>query len=200
MSESMNLNEEYVFSLFANYLETQMSLADYLPTQIAQAAQKMVECLLQDGKILICGNGASSANALHFSTALTHQYTVERPALPVIVLSHDCTVLSTSANIGEYAHVFSRQIQALGNDKDLLLILTTNCDSNSLMHAVDAAKERQMNVVVLNGQQSSALSRHLGSEDVEIRVKLAHPARVRETHLFILHCFCDLIDKALFGS
>lgn len=192
--------EDFVRGLYAEYLELQMSLADYLPEKISSASQKLVNCLLQDGKILICGNGASSANALHFSTALIHQYKVERPALPVIVLSHDCTVLSTSANIGEYAHVFSRQIQALGGEKDLLLILTTNGDSNSLIHAVDTAKERGMEAIVLNGHHGGILSNHLGPKDLEIRVAIPHAARIREIHLFILHCFCELIDHALFGT
>lgn len=195
-----NHPEDFVRSLYAEYLELQMSLADYLPEKISSASQKLVDCLLQDGKILICGNGASSANALHFSTALIHQYKVERPALPVIVLSHDCTVLSTSANIGEYAHVFSRQIQALGSDKDLLLILTTNGDSNSLIHAVDTARERGMEIIVLNGHHGGALGNHLGPRDLEIQVAIPHAARIREIHLFILHCFCELIDNALFGT
>jgi D-sedoheptulose 7-phosphate isomerase len=192
--------EEYVHQLFANYLESQMSLADYLPESIALAAQKIVQCLLQDGKLLVCGNGASAANALHFSTALIHQYTVERPALPAIVLSQDFTMLSTSANSGEYAQVFSRQIQALGCERDLLIILTTSGDSSSLIHAVDAAKERGMDIVTLSGKSGGMLSNHLGPDDLEILVKLDHPARIRETHLFILHCLCDLIDQSLFGA
>lgn len=195
-----NQIKEYVSNLFANYLESQMSLADDLPESIALAAQKMVQCLLQDGKILVCGNGASAANALHFSTALIYQYTVERPALPAIVLSQDFTMLSTISSSGEYAQVFSRQIQALGCDKDLLVILTTSGDSNSLIHAVDAAKERGMDIVVLSGRNGGMLSNHLGPEDFQLLVKLDHPARIRETHLFILHCLCDLIDQSLFGA
>jgi D-sedoheptulose 7-phosphate isomerase len=196
----MNTYKDYVSSLFADYLESQMSLADDLPDKIAQAANKMVHCLLEDGKIFVCSNGASTANALHFSHALMHQYMVERPALPVILINQDPTILSTSANMGEYAHVFSRQIQALSNEKDLLVILTTTGDSNSLVHAIDAAKERGMDILVLSGPHGGILSNHLGPEDIEIKVALNHPARIRETHLFILHCFCDLIDQALFGA
>lgn len=196
----MNMTEDYIRGLFANFLESQMSLADYLPALITSAAEKMVTCLLQDGKILVCGNGASAANALHFSTALIHQYTVERPPLPVVVLSQDFTMLSTSANLGEYAQVFARQIQALGNEKDLLIILTTSGDSTSLIQAMDAAKERGMSIVILSGRNGGVLANHLGPEDLEIRVGLDHPARIRETHLFVLHCLCDLIDQALFGA
>jgi len=192
--------EEYIRDLFANYLESQMSLADYLPENIAIAAKKIVECLLQDGKILICGSGASAANALHFATGLMNQYHVERPALPAIVLAQDFTILSSNPHAEDYAQVFSRQIQALGGEKDLLLILTTSGDSSSLIHAVDAAKERGMDILTLSGKNGGMLSNHLGPEDIELRVKLDHPARIRETHLFILHCLCDLIDKSLFGA
>jgi D-sedoheptulose 7-phosphate isomerase len=196
----MNTFEDYIRTVFANHLESQMSLADYLPDQINQAANKIVQCLLNDGKILMCANGASSANALHFSHALLQQYMVERPALPIILLSQDIGVLSTAAKIGEYAHVFSRQIHALGNEKDLLMILTTSDDSNSLIHAIDAAKEKGMDIIVLSGPNTGVLSNHIGPEDYQIKVSLNHPARIRETHLFILHCLCDLIDQSLFGS
>ena len=189
-----NSLEEYAQQLFAQYLESQMSLADYLPWQLAEAAKKMVGCLLQDGKILICGHGASAANALHFSTALIHQYGVERPPLPAIVLSPDVSVST------EQTQVFSRQIQALGQTNDLLLILTTTGDSNSLIHAVDAAKERGMDIVTLSGKNGGMLSNHLGPEDLQIQVKLDHAARIREAHLFILHGLCDLIDQSLFGA
>jgi D-sedoheptulose 7-phosphate isomerase len=193
-------SEEYLRNLIANQLESQMSLAEYLPEQIAQFAMKMVQCLLEDGKILIAANGASLANGLHFSHALIHQYMVERPALPALVLGQDMTLLSTSANRGDYAQIFARQIHALGHEKDLLLVLTTNGDSTSLIHAIDAAKERGMDVVMLNGPNPGILSNHLGPEDLELRINLDHPARIRETHLFILHCLCDLIDQALFGA
>lgn len=191
MSSSL---EEYAQQLFAQYLESQMSMADYLPEKLAEVAQKMVGCLLQDGKILICGHGASAANALHFSTALIHQYGAERPPLPAVVLSQDMSFSS------DQTHVFSRQIQALGQATDLLLMLTTTGDSNSLIHAVDAAKERGMDIVALSGKNGGMLSNHLGPEDLEIQVKLDHPARIREAHLFILHGLCDLIDQLLFGA
>jgi D-sedoheptulose 7-phosphate isomerase len=189
-----NPTEDYIRTLLANNLESQMSIADELPAMIHNGAQKIVNCLLQDGKLLVCGIGASAANALHFSTALIHEYMVERPALPAIVLAQDLTFNDDNAQI------FARQIQALGTEKDLLLILTTTGDSNSLIHAVHAAKEREMDILVLSGRNGGILSNHLGPEDLEIRVGLHHPARIREMHLFILHCFCDLIDQALFGA
>jgi D-sedoheptulose 7-phosphate isomerase len=65
---------------------------------------------------------------------------------------------------------------------------------------MDAAKEKGMSIVILSGRNGGILANHLGPEDLEIRVSLDHPARIRETHLFILHCLCDLIDQALFGA
>lgn len=190
----MNSNQlaEYVHNLFASYLESQMSLADYLPEKISLAAQKIVECLLQDGKVIVCGNGASATNAQHFTTALINQYVVERPALPAICLAQDMNI--------EAAQIFSRQIHALGSERDLLIILTTSGDASCLIQAVDAAKERGMDILTLSGKTGGILSNHLGPDDLEILVKLDHQARIRETHLFILHCLCDLIDQSLFGA
>lgn len=191
---AQNSMEDYIKTLFANNLESQMGVADEIPEAISNGAQKIVSCLLQDGKLLVCGIGASAANALHFSTALIHEYMVERPALPAIVLAQDLTFNDDNSQI------FARQIQALGTEKDLLLILTTTGESNSLIQAVQAAKEREMDILVLSGRNGGILSNHLGPEDLEIRLSLHHPARIREMHLFILHCFCDLIDQALFGA
>jgi D-sedoheptulose 7-phosphate isomerase len=191
----MHETEEQIRALFAHHLETHMSLADYLPVSIRIISEKMVQCLLQDGKILVCGIGASAANALHFSNAFIDNYGAERPALPAIVLSE-----TLSSHSQEHHQRFARQIQALGNEKDLLLILTTNGKSHSLMHALDAAKDKDMDIVVLNGQSGGLVSNHLGPEDLEIRISLEHPARIREIHLFILHSLCELIESALFGA
>lgn len=190
----MNDTEEYVRQLFAAQLERQMSLADYLPEVISIAGSKIVNALLNDGKIFICGKGSSYANALEFTNALIDQYLRERPALPVILLSDGLSTQSL-----EQQQCFARQIQALGVEKDLLLILTTAGESTSLVHAMDAAKDKNIDIIILNGSHGGLISNHLGPEDFEIRVPLEHPAHIRETHLFILHCFCELIEQALFG-
>lgn len=192
--------EERVRHLFGVNIETKIALADALSDIIARAGQRLVNCLLSDGKIVLCGNGGSSANCMHFASAMLNQFEVERPSLPAINLSIDATSLSSSANDNHYSQVFARQVQALGQENDVLLLLTTSGNSDSMLYALHAANERGMDTIALSGRDGGVLANHLGPEDIEIRVGSDNSARIREMHLFILHCFCDLIDQSLFGQ
>jgi D-sedoheptulose 7-phosphate isomerase len=192
--------EERVRHLFGVQIETKMAVAEALSDSIAKAGQRLVNCLLSDGKIFICGNGASSANCLHFSSAMLNHFEVERPSLPVFNLCADAICLSSFANEHHYAQVFARQIQALGQEQDVLVLLTTSGNSDSLIQALQAANERGMDTIALSGRDGGVLANHFGPEDIELRVASDNAARIRELHLFILHCFCDLIDQSLFSQ
>ncbi|WP_131762259.1 D-sedoheptulose-7-phosphate isomerase [Legionella jamestowniensis] len=196
----MTQMEERIRQLFGNSIEAQISVADALSASIAKAGSKLVNCLLSDGKILLCGNGGSAANCLHFSAAMINHYEVERPSLPVIALTTDISCLTSVARDSHYDQVFARQIQALGQEGDLLLVLSTSGNSDNILQAVNAANDRGMDTIALSGRDGGLLANHLGPEDIELRVQADSAARIRETHLFILHCFCDLIDQSLFGQ
>ncbi|CEG59096.1 D-sedoheptulose-7-phosphate isomerase [Legionella fallonii] len=192
--------EERVRHLFGVSIETKIAAADALSDSIAKAGQRIVNCLLNDGKILICGNGGSAANCMHFASSMLHHFEVERPSLPVFNLSADVACSGSFANENHYGQVFARQIQALGQEQDILLLLTTSGNSDSMLCALHAANERGMDTIALSGRDGGVLATHLGPEDIELRVASDSAARIREVHLFILHCFCDLIDQSLFGQ
>ena len=192
--------QDRVRHLFETTIESKIMVADIMSDNIVKAGQRLVNCLLSDGRIFVCGNGGSAANCLHFSTAMLNHFEVERPPLPVITLTTDITALTAIANDGHYEQVFARQIQALGQEGDVLVALSTTGNSNSILHAVNAANDRGMDTVALCGRDGGILANHLGPEDIELRVPGDSAARIRETHLFILHCFCDLIDHSLFGQ
>jgi D-sedoheptulose 7-phosphate isomerase len=192
--------EERVRHLFGVNIESKIAMADTLAPAIAQAAQKLVNCLLNGHKILLCGNGGSAANCLHFSVAMLNHFDVERPPLPVMALVHDMPFMTSMANEGHYEEMFARQIQALGQENDILIVLTTTGNSNSILNAVNAANEKGIDTIALSGRDGGTLSNHLGPEDIELRTAGNTAARIRETHLFVLHCFCDLIDQSLFGQ
>lgn len=192
--------EERVRHLFGLHMETQVAAADALPEAIGKAGQRLVNCLLNDGKVLIGGNGSSSANCMHFTQAMLNHFEVERPPLPVFNLCADTVSLSAFANENHYGQAFARQIQALGQEQDVLILLTTTGNSDSVLFALHAANERGMDCIVLSGRDGGVLANHLGPEDIEIRVAADNSSRIRELHLFILHCFCDLIDQSLFGQ
>lgn len=192
--------EHRVRDLFGASIENRIAAADALSDVISQASVCLVDCLLNNGKLLICGQGGSAANGLHFSTALLNHFEIERPALPVIALTADPAILTVFGREGQADLVFARQVQALGQAEDVLIVLSTSGHAASLSNAVLAAHDKGMGVVVLSGRDGGTLASHLRAHDIEIRVPGDAAALIRETHLFILHCFCDLIEQSLFGQ
>ena len=196
----MTQMEDRIRHLFGVSIEAKIAVADTMTADIAKAGQRLVNCLLNDGRVLVCGNGGSAANGLHFSAAMLNHFEVERPPLPVIALSTDIAVLTAVSNEGHYDQIFARQIQAFGKEGDVLLTLSTTGNSDNILQAVNAANDRGMDTIALSGRDGGVLANHLGPEDIELRIAGDSAARIRETHLFILHCFCDLIDQSLFGQ
>ncbi len=194
----LELNER-VRTLFSQDIESKIALVDTLSEVIALAGQRLVDCLLADRKIFICGHGGSAANCLHFSIAMLHCFEVERPSLPVINLAGQGAVAANISDVGQFEQIFSQQIQALGQIGDVLIVLTTTGKPKSMSHVVRAAHDKQLHVIALTGRDGGGVANQLSSNDIELRVPGESTAWIREMHLFILHCFCDVIERALFG-
>lgn len=184
---------------FANSIQTKIDGADLLPESIAQAATKMVECLLAGHKILSCGNGGSACDALHFSSEMLNRYQEERPSLPAIALTADTATITAIGNDYHYQDIFAKQIRGLGQAGDILLAITTSGNSSNVTQAIKAARDRNMVTIAMTGKNGGEVATVLGCDDVEIRVPSQVTARIQETHLLVIHCLCDLIDMKLFG-
>ncbi|MFN3580487.1 MAG: phosphoheptose isomerase [Pseudomonas sp.] len=186
--------------LFTDSIETKTRAMDVLGPSIEQASQLMVNCLLNEGKILTCGNGGSAGDAQHFSSELLNRFERERPSLPAFALTTDSSTITSIANDYSYDEVFSKQIRALGQPGDVLLAISTSGNSGNVLKAIQAAHDRDMLVVALSGRDGGAMASLLLPEDAEIRVPARSTARIQEVHLLAIHCLCDLIDRQLFGS
>jgi D-sedoheptulose 7-phosphate isomerase len=168
-----------------------------LAPAIAAAAGTMTRCLLEDGKILSCGNGGSAADAQHFSSELLNRFELERPGLPAMALTTDSSTLTSIANDYAFAEVFAKQVRALGQPTDVLLAISTSGNSENVLRAIRAAHERGVRVVALTGRDGGAIAENLAPSDIEIRVPAERTCRIQEVHLLIIHCLCDLIDAEL---
>lgn len=188
-----------IIQLFQASIETKQKAMDSLAPSIERAGQLMVNVLLNDGKILACGNGGSAGDAQHFSSELLNRFERERPSLPAIALTTDSSTLTSIANDYSYSEVFSKQVRALGRSGDLLLAISTSGNSANVLQAIQAAHDRDMQVVALTGRDGGNLTSLLLPEDIEIRVPSQVTARIQEVHLLVIHCLCDLIDNQLFG-
>jgi len=194
----MNLVER-VLQQFDTSIETLQQTRDMLTVTIAIASETLVGCLLNDGKVLCCGNGGNAGGAQHFAAKMLNRFERERPALPAIALSADTATLTAIANEYSYNEIFSKQIRALGQPGDLLIALSTSGQSGNIVQAIQAAHDRDMKVIVLTGKDGGDVARILLEDDVEIRVPSDNITRIQEMHLHILHILCDLLDNQLFG-
>lgn len=186
--------------MFQASIDTKQQAMDVLVPFIEHASQLMVQSLLNDGKILACGNGGSAGDSQHFSSELLNRFERERPSLPAIALTTDSSTLTSIANDYSYNEVFSKQIRALGRPGDVLLAISTSGNSANVIQAIQAAHDREMTVVALTGRDGGGMASLLLPEDVEIRVPAKVTARIQEVHLLVIHCLCDQIDLQLFGS
>ena len=184
---------------FTESIETKQVAAEQLAERIAAAGKVMSDALLDDGKILSCGNGGSAADSQHFSSELLNRFEKERPGLPAMALTTDSSTLTSISNDYAYEEIFSKQVRALGKPQDVLLGISTSGNSD-VIRAIAAAHERGMKVVALTGRDGGNMADIFRPEDVEIRVPASRTARIQEVHLVVIHCLCDLIDTTLLGE
>lgn len=171
-----------------------------LGSQIIKVGECLIEALLNERKILSCGNGGSAADAQHFAAELSGRFDRERPGLAGLALTADTALLTAVANDYEYSNVFARQVQALGQAGDILIAITTSGKSRSILHAIDAAHERDLRVVALTGKGGGWVPEHLRDTDFHLCIPHTVTARIQETQMLILHTLCDAIDCALLGE
>lgn len=184
---------------FADSAHLKLEAAKVLTEPLRHGAERMVQSLMNEGKILVCGNGGSAADAQHFSAEMLNRFEMERPPLPAIALTTDSSTITSIANDFDYDQVFAKQVRALGHPEDLLLAISTSGNSRSVIEAILAAHERQMHVIALTGRSGGALAELLGPDDVHICVPHTNTARIQEVHVLCLHCLCDAIDCLLLG-
>lgn len=163
---------------------------------IEGAARLMAEALTAGKKIISCGNGGSHCDAMHFAEELSGRYRENRRSLAAIAIS-DVSHLSCVGNDYGYEFVFSRFIEGLGNEGDVLLGISTSGNSGNIIRAVEAARQKGMKVVLLTGKNGGKLA---GSADIEIRVShFGYADRIQEIHIKVIHLFILLIEKQVIG-
>jgi len=188
-----------VYNLFQKSVEAKMHVGEQLAPLIDTAGEMLVSALLADNKIMVCGNGTSSALAQIFTSALLDRYEKERPSLPAIWLGSAVSTYTAIAADYNYSDIYAKPIRALGQQGDVLLALSTSGNSPNLVAAVSAAHDRGMTVIALTGRDGGDLSLLLDVNDIELCAPINSRGRIHEIHLLTVFCLCDLIDYKLFG-
>ncbi|MBP6387310.1 MAG: D-sedoheptulose 7-phosphate isomerase [Pseudarcicella sp.] len=159
---------------------------------IEQAARLMADAILADKKVISCGNGGSHCDAMHFAEELSGRYRDDRRAMAAIAIS-DVSHLSCVSNDYGFEFVFSRFVEGLGKQGDVLLGISTSGNSKNIINAVQSAQKNGMKTVVLSGKDGGQLA---GIADVEIRVPhFGYADRIQEIHIKVIHILILLIEK-----
>jgi D-sedoheptulose 7-phosphate isomerase len=184
---------------FRDSAQTKLDAIEMLAAPIAEATESMVNCLVNNGKILACGNGGSAGDAQHFAAELVGRFEAERQELAAIALTTDTSIITAIANDYSYKVIFAKQIRALGQPGDVLLAISTSGNSANVIEAIRAAHDNDLRVVALTGKGGGEIATMLRDGDVHICVPAERTARIQETHLLAIHCLCDGIDCLLLG-
>ena len=168
-----------------------------LGSEIASFVQLITECLKHGNKVLICGNGGSAADSQHFAAELVVQFNKERKALPGIALTTDTSTLTACSNDYSFEEVFSRQVDALGVEGDVLIGISTSGNSPNIIKAMEAGQHQKLKTITLLGKDGGKLK---GKADLELIVPSDNTARIQEIHIMILHIVCDVMEKKMFGE
>jgi len=190
---------EKIISLFHNSIEVRASYGEQLAYQLAGAGELIANTFVNDGRILLCGHASAAITAQHFATALLNQGSRERPGLPAQLLDSNAAALAAIGQSYSASEIFSRQIRALGQEGDLLVMYATTGSSQSLINAVQVAHEKNMRIIFFSGNDGGNAVQLLDANDVEIRVPVASEFLIHEMHLLMSFILCDLIDDYLFG-
>jgi len=168
---------------------------DRCSEDIERAASLIVETFRAGGKLLICGNGGSAADAQHMAAELVNRLTADfdRPALPAVALTTDSSLLTAYANDVGFAGVFARQVQALGRRGDVLLGISTSGSSANVIAAAQEAQRVGLRVITLTGTGGDLAE----LSQVSIQVPSVSTAHIQETHLAIEHILCHIVERAL---
>lgn len=176
----------------AESVRTLQALSSIRPA-IDEAARLILDTLRHDKKLLICGNGGSAAEAAHFSTELVGRYQKNRASLPAIALSSDGSLVTCIGNDYGYDQVFARQIAGLARPGDLVVALTSSGNSANIVAALHEARNLELNSIAFLGRGGGKAK---GLATVDLIMPSDSGAACQEAHLFLIHHFCELIDKA----
>ena len=173
------------------------AIAQDLADTIAEAAEMIINAYKAGKKVFLIGNGGSAADAQHIASELVGRFRMERKALPAIALTTDTSTLTSLANDYGYDTVISRQLEALVNEGDVLIAITTSGTSANILKAIDTARSLGVTVIALTGEKGKQLR---DTTELTITVPSANTQRIQEAHITIGHIICHLVEQELFSE
>lgn len=192
--------EQRIEQQFIDSADLKYQAAQILSKPMAEAVQLIMASVTGGGKVLACGNGGSGALAQLFAATFVGRYERERPELGALSLSADTVLLTSVQQENGADQVFAKQVRALGQPGDVLMVISASGQAGNVLRAIDAAHERELSVVALTGQGGGKIRQLLRETDVHICVPHDRKSRIQELHLLVIHGLCDGVDNQLLGE
>lgn len=186
---------EEIKSMLVESSNLKNELSEKYSDKIEECANLILNCLKNNKKILLIGNGGSATQASHIAAEFTGRYKLDRKAFSAIALTTDQAAITAIGNDYDFDKVFERQVEALGNEGDVLIALSTSGNSQNIINAIIKAKQMNIKVIGLLGKDGG---KQKNTSNVEIIVPSDNTPRIQEAHITILHIICELVEKELF--
>jgi D-sedoheptulose 7-phosphate isomerase len=178
--------------------ETKLKIQQECQADILACADIVTNAYRKSKKLLLCGNGGSAADCQHIATEfmIRLSHTIVRPALPAIALTTDSSNLTAGGNDIGYENVFARNVEGLGNEEDVLLVISTSGNSGNLIKAVEKARTKNIKVIAFLGGNGGKL---LPLVDKAIVIPSSNTQRIQEGHITVAHIICELVENELYA-
>lgn len=184
---------------FTESIQIQITAANLLPEKLQYCANKMVDCLLQGNKIIVCGSGRSYSNAQLFVSNLLQRYSLERPSLAAHLLSFEGMFASYLEQEDNISEIYKKQLSVIAQEGDLLVVFTP-LGNEKTIHNTISANEKNLSVIAFTSNGNIYTQGLLSKNDIEIAIPAMQEMRIIEGHQFCVNLLCDLIDSLLFNT
>jgi len=189
--------KDRITAAFLSHREVMEALERELTPRMIQVAELLVEAFRNGKKLLVMGNGGSAADAQHLAGEIVGRFRLERPGLPAIALNTDTSILTAVGNDYGYEAIFRRQVEAHGQEGDVVIGISTSGSSPNVLSALRLAREKGCRTVGLLGKDGGSIK---GLVDIDLTVPGHDTPRIQEGHITIIHILCELVEQALFGE
>ena len=190
--------KQFIIDNFKESIKVKNESLSLCSPQLIEASTLVVGSFRNRGKLLICGNGGSAADAQHYAAELIVRlsHDIERPGLPAVALTTDSSILTAGGNDIGFDNIFARQVEALGHPEDVLLVISASGNSNNILNALQVAKEKKIKCIGFLGAGGGKCK---DAVDIPIIVPSANTQRIQETHLLLGHILLELIEREMYS-
>jgi D-sedoheptulose 7-phosphate isomerase len=191
--------KNFIVSQLEESSDIKIKTIDACTYEVIKSVELIIGCIRNRGKLILCGNGGSAADAQHLAAEMVIRlsHDIKRPGLPALALTTDSSILTAGGNDIGFDNIFARQIEALGNPEDLLLAISTSGNSNNILTALTMAKEKNIKSIGFLGGDGGKCKKQVS---IPIIVPSVNTQRVQETHITLGHIIIELVERELYGS